>query len=713
MGVTPSPKTHGNTQAALEAYRRGFVPVPIRDGGKKPYGPSWTHTRWDGEEAIRETFDAHAQDRVTGVGLLLGEPSGGLVDVDLDHPKALRLRDHLLPPSSMATGRAGRPRSHRWYVVKDGLPATRQYRTPAREMIVELRSTGAQTVIPPSTWWPSGWKPGDPTELYRWEGPAWGGAQGPALIDGRKLAVQVGTLAIGALLLEHWPSKGGRHDAYLALAGGLLRFGEGVHPYWERNLPVLIEALAEGSRDEDGGRARVAEVMGTTLSRLRAGGKAIGFPRLAELIGCDPAELVRRWSRDIEALAGFTGVPVKRMDAVVAAWGGLPDEEDGPLSSTLPPEVRNPLEERVSTWGAVDLEPYLTGQVVMPEPSVLIREDGRGLFYPGRVNSLFGLSEAAKTWLSLYICVQEMAKGNRVVYVDLEDSPEGTIGRLMALGASADDITELFRYVHPEGPLADMERTRYGPVPTEEGRASSSVFWALLDSFDPALIIVDTMVVLYGVHGHDSNDASSTEIITGWLKKIRRNGRTTVIVLDHTGKTGGAGASPIGAHQKVAMVQGTALRLDVVDRPMKGAVGTMRLIVFKDRPGAVREISTRASEQVAGVVTLDSTEPGISRMTIAVPDPDEVVIGGSAAMDRRLESLARLQEIQDAALELFDGSADERVTSVTVAQKTGCSLADARAAWDVLEKMGHVQSYGAGRGRYYLLAIDPPRISAQ
>jgi len=152
-------------------------------------------------------------------------------------------------------------------------------------------------------------------------------------------------------------------------------------------------------------------------------------------------------------------------------------------------------------------------------------------------------------------------------------------------------------------------------------------------------------------------------------------------------------------------VQGSSLRVDVVDRPMPGAIGTLRLIVHKDRPGAVRKISTKDTEQIAGVVVLDSTEPEISRMVVKVPNPDDVVIGNSESMERKLGQLARLQELQDAILELFQGKADKRVTSAMVAEETQATRPDIRTAWDILEKMDKVVSYGAGRGRYYLLKI--------
>jgi hypothetical protein len=705
--TTTASGDHGSTKAAVEALARGWTAVPIREGSKKPYGAAWPHTRWEDEAQVRDAFKRFADEGAPGIGLLLGERSGGLLDVDLDHTKALRLRDHFLPPTSMQTGRVGRPRSHRWYIASENLPPTRQYRLPDRSMLVELRSTGAQTVIPPSTWYPREWNGlAETTEKYRWEGAPWGGKMGPAKVDGRVLSVQVALLGLGALLLDQWPARGGRHDAYLALAGGLLRFGDGVHPYWEKNLPVLIEALADATHDDDGPTQRVAEVMGSTLEKLRTNGKATGFPKLAEIIGTDHAELARRIARDVEQLGGFKGVEVTRV-----AEGNLPtlagqahgSEESQALISTLPPEERNPMEERITSWSAVDLEPYLAGQVLMPEPNVLKRVDGKGLFYSGRVNMLFGLSEAAKTWISLGTAGQEMAEGGRALFIDFEDLPEGTITRLRALGVGDEDLVKQFRYVHPEEPLADMQRYRFGAAATDSGIKAAGTFRALLEAFDPTLIIADGMTVLYGLHGHDTNEATATEVITGWLKSLTRAGRTTVIVIDHTGKGGGAHSSPIGAHHKVAMVQGTALRVDVVERPMPGRRGVSRLIVYKDRVGAVRKFSTQDSEQVAGILILDSREEGVTRFSIEVPDEKETVIANSEGMERVLDQMSRAQEVGNRILALFGGDIDLQLKTPGVVESLGESRDMIYEAWDYLVGTGEVLALGVNRHRHYML----------
>lgn len=86
----------------------------------------------------------------SNVGLVLGTPSGGLIDIDLDCPQAIALAPTFLPPTEWVHGRPGAPRSHWWYVEPGEVPTTSQFRAPNGTMIVEFRSTGGQTVVPPS-----------------------------------------------------------------------------------------------------------------------------------------------------------------------------------------------------------------------------------------------------------------------------------------------------------------------------------------------------------------------------------------------------------------------------------------------------------------------------------------------------------------------------------------------------------------------------------
>jgi hypothetical protein len=592
--------------------------VPIRDGTKRPLNGAWTHDRYDygGDlDEVRKAFVGFAQRGAGNLGVLLGEPSGGLIDIDLDHPKTGRLKDHFLPPTPMKSGRAGRPNSHYWYrVTGDGvIPATRQYKMPDGSVIVELRSTGGQTLIPPSVH-PSG-------EAYRWEGRPreW---RDPAEIPVPLLSVQVAFVALGTVLIDQWPRQGSRHDAYLALAGGLMRYGEDVHPWWERNAPQLIRILAQATGDEDGPDAREAETIRTTLSRLRGeklSQSATGWPRLGEIIGEEHAELARRLAFEIETLSGF------RKGTVTVTTA---ERKQRPSGQGIEIEgQRDPLEERETRWSRVDLGPYARGEIEMARPSVLRRTDGQGLLYPGRTNMLVAGTESGKTWIALQACVETIGDGFPVMFIDLEDGPAGTVDRLKALGVGYEDMIHSFTYLNPDEPLALMQKNRWGRQEASDlGRRNHDGLLRELESVNPSLIVVDGMSVLYGLHGLDTNDVGGTDVINTWLKSlVGPSNDRTVVIIDHTGKGAVRGSQPIGSQHKLSMVQGAAIQVYPVTKPKRGGVGELELIVIKDRPGWVRAVALgREGNELAATAVIDSTKEGVTSILIEAPAPDEI-----------------------------------------------------------------------------------------
>lgn len=637
--TTPSLNNSAN---ALAAIRRGFQPIPLVSGQKTPKLAGWPKLRWDntaeGHAEAQEKFDSWAEEGNGGLGVLLGEPSGGLVDIDLDHPRTRRLRDHFLPPTPARSGRAGNPSSHYWYIVREGtLQSSRAHKMEDRKtVIVEYRSTGGQTALPGSVH-PSG-------EGYIWDGAEWGGEQGPAIVDGRALAVQTALLAFCTLLSANWATEGSRHEAYLALAGGLLRVGDGVHPYWAKNAEVIISAIADATNDD--AETRITEVLPTTMKRLRTGQTARGFTALSEIIGEEVVKQARVILAEIESSAGLPprnsgNLSLEKIERATETPTGEPAPEDQKQSPVTAEELkhralgdtdeeddepfkRDPLGERMGSWDALDLDPYLTGQVQTVDPEILERDDGKALLYPGRLNMLYGPSEAAKSWLSMFTCIQQMEKGERVVYLDFEDEPVNALDRMRLLGASYDDLRRSFKYVRPEEPLAPMQRSRWGePKPTSKGEYNEALFQEMLAAHDPALIVADGMTVLYGLHGLDSNDSVQTDTITTWLKSLTRNGRTTVLIVDHTAKNPQRGSMPIGSQHKVSMVQGALLQTFPVKQPMPGAMGEVELLVLKDRPGKVRSISEKSGDktQLAARVIMDSTNEGRTDLTVRTPGP--------------------------------------------------------------------------------------------
>jgi len=250
--------------AVRDYLRRGWQPVPIPRGSKRPVDREWQRGRY-GEDAFPSGGN---------VGLALGAPSGGLVDVDLDCPEAQRMAEAFLPSTGMVHGRASARRSHYWYVAA-GIEATTRLKAPDGATLVELRATGGQTVVPPSV---------HPCA----EELAWAGELEPARVDPGALRGAVERLAAAAVLARAWPGPGGRHDAFLALAGVLLQGGVGVEAVVE-----LVAAIAEATGDEEVGD-RVATVR-STAGKVSAGQPVTGWSELGEAVGAKVVRKAAAW----------------------------------------------------------------------------------------------------------------------------------------------------------------------------------------------------------------------------------------------------------------------------------------------------------------------------------------------------------------------------------------------------------------------------------
>src|SRR5215213_1284336 len=260
-------------EAALDYLSRGWMPVPIPHGSKKPNLKEWQKLRLSREDVPRYFNNGQ------NVGVLLGEPSGGLVDIDIDCSVALSIADAILPATPMVSGRASAPSSHRWYIC-DPIIATTKRNDPSlastddRASIVEFRSTGGQTVVPPSI---------HPTnEPYVWQGEL-----SPARVNGNELLKAVCYLAACALVARHW-QRGKRHDTALALAGTLLRAG------WARNkVEEFIRYVAIAAKDEElEDRIRLVE---GTEQKIKNGQKTTGLPSLSDLLGDKVTSSLQKW----------------------------------------------------------------------------------------------------------------------------------------------------------------------------------------------------------------------------------------------------------------------------------------------------------------------------------------------------------------------------------------------------------------------------------
>lgn len=253
---------------ARSYLERGWIPIPLPNGAKAP-----VMSQWQKFLPTAETLSYHFATETQNIGLLLGEPSHGLVDVDLDAPEAVDAGSVFLPATSRRHGRPGKPDSHWWY-VGDPIPATRSWKDPDGTMLCELRSTGAQTLVPPSV---------HPTrERLTWskEGEA-------ARLEGPVLERAVALVAACALIARHWPDRGSRHQASLALAGFLL--ADGLD---DATVTTLTTTAARLGGDDEW-RQRGRDVI-DTAAKVASGEPITGAPTLAAHLRGDGAGVVAR-----------------------------------------------------------------------------------------------------------------------------------------------------------------------------------------------------------------------------------------------------------------------------------------------------------------------------------------------------------------------------------------------------------------------------------
>jgi hypothetical protein len=240
-------------------------------GAKKPVLDGWQDLR----ASTGDLADLFPVGRKGNVGLLLGEASGGLVDIDLDSPQAVAAAALLLPATGWICGHKSKPKSHYFYVVSDPpAKASAKFKDVDGSLLLEIRSTGGQTMVPPSLH-PSG-------EVVSWDS-----FTEPAAVTLRDLRPAVSEAAAAALLARHWPAKGSRHELALALAGGLLRCGWNTQRVY-RFLSAVYAAAGTGDV------ATKLDAIDDTAAKLKAGQSITGWPTVGQLLGDSGNEVVRR-----------------------------------------------------------------------------------------------------------------------------------------------------------------------------------------------------------------------------------------------------------------------------------------------------------------------------------------------------------------------------------------------------------------------------------
>jgi hypothetical protein len=179
-------------------------------------------------------------------------------------------------------------------------------------------------------------------------------------------------------------------------------------------------------------------------------------------------------------------------------------------------------------------------------PRVGCREDGVPLLYRGRVNSIFGVSESAKSWFTLAMVMQVTEAGGRAAVIDMEDDGEGFRHRLVTVGCTQDQASRIsyFRpWVLGQGDRAEILRHSKGCD----------------------LVVVDSLDAMTALMGSDSNNATAIRQVGAILKNIATVCDAAVLVVDHSTEKLPAGEkanTQLGSSAKKQLIDGSLFRAD-------------------------------------------------------------------------------------------------------------------------------------------------------
>ena len=271
---------------------------------------------------------------------------------------------------------------------------------------------------------------------------------------------------------------------------------------------------------------------------------------------------------------------------------------------------QRPAESKVSTWEALDLGPYLRGEVERPQPSIgLRRSDGIQLIYPGREHAVLGDTESGKTWFALGCVANELTNGN-VLYIHYEEGDaSSTIERLLAIGVDPALIAARLRFVAPsEPPQREWLQQVLDPA--------------------PALVIHDGVNEAMSMLGVEINLAEgASEFRRSLIKPCLRVGAAT-LACDHLPKSiDGKRRDAYGSIHKGNALDGT--RILLVNRAPfgRGMRGTSKVFVTKDRPGYLRTYGqptdTPGHTYIGNLVIDDAVNGPDFRMNFWAPSDDD------------------------------------------------------------------------------------------
>jgi hypothetical protein len=257
------------------------------------------------------------------------------------------------------------------------------------------------------------------------------------------------------------------------------------------------------------------------------------------------------------------------------------------------------------SWQPVNIAAVLAGDLSPLEPTVFTRQDGQHLLYPGRVNALIGEPESCKSFAAQIAAGEVLRDGGTVWYLDFESEARDVVGHLLALGVPQDDILKGLVYVRPDEPIGDAVDS-------------------LHSQRDSHLTVVDGVNSALVSNGLEPN--SNKDVALFWEKLVRPLQRVTegpLVTVDHVAKDREhRGDWAVGAGHKKALVDGAMLAFEVIQPFGRGRTGLIKILVFKDRPGALR--GQAVGKEIARLELVANAEGDQISYALDAPAGDQV-----------------------------------------------------------------------------------------
>jgi len=285
---------------------------------------------------------------------------------------------------------------------------------------------------------------------------------------------------------------------------------------------------------------------------------------------------------------------------------------------------------RGTSWKPVALADYMAGSYQKPEPTVgSVANSDVGLFYPGRLNSVFGESGSGKTFFMLHVMKEEMEKGNDVLYIDYEDAPETAIHRLRQLGADDETIEDHLIYIRPNEKWTPRIETELGTT-----LAGRNVTLTVLDSVGESIAT-------------DGYNPNADEEVARWFNgspRFLKSLGVAVVLLDHVTKANVRNKDAdhaAGSLRKRAAIDGAAYGIVVITPSSRHQDGESHIIPRKDRSG------WRSRGSIAAVVKMLNGLNGTVAITVTQPtDATRKTLGPTRCMAKVSEYLGLQQTAQ-------------------------------------------------------------------